>query len=37
MAAFLIVFVDRLFTTLFCRLFTKVFDVIAQRALISCL
>jgi len=32
-----IIFVDRIFTTLFERLFTKVFDVIAAKPPISCL
>ena len=32
-----IIFVDAIFTTLFERLFTKLFDVISQTAAISCL
>jgi hypothetical protein len=32
-----IIFVDAIFTTLFERLFTKVFEVIAQTTAISCL
>jgi hypothetical protein len=31
-----IIFVDRIFTTLFERLFTNVFDVIAQNPAIPC-
>ena len=34
---FFIIFVDVMFTTLFERPFTKVFDVIAQTAAIPCL
>jgi hypothetical protein len=34
---FFIIFVDAIFTTLLERLFTNVFDVIAQTATISCL
>jgi len=33
---FFIIFVDAIFTTLLERLFTNVFDVIAQTAAISC-
>jgi hypothetical protein len=33
---FFIIFVDAIFTTLFERLFTNVFEVIAQIAAISC-
>jgi hypothetical protein len=33
---FFIIFIDAMFTTLFERLFTKVFDVIAGTATISC-
>jgi hypothetical protein len=36
-AIFFIIFVDAIFTTLFERPFTKVFEVIAQSATISCL
>jgi hypothetical protein len=32
-----IIFVDAIFTTLFEKLFTNIFDVIAQTAAISCL
>jgi hypothetical protein len=33
---FFIIFVDRIFTTLIARLFTKVFDVTARRQAIPC-